>query len=825
MKQFFTENARQAILCGEGLAEKKYGNYFGTEHLLLGLLSVEGVASQVLAEHHVEFTELVELLESLVLEHVAPHPDEAPKTLRRTPGVLSVLDEAVRLAISMKMKEAGTEHLLLALLREKDCVALRMLNTLHVNLQRLYTDTLKAMGMDTAEMKLEVAKLKGKRGNRPSAMEQYCTDMTRKAAEGELDPVIGRNAETERVIQILSRRTKNNPCLVGEPGVGKTAVVEGLAQRIAAGLVPEEMANKRILTMDISSMVAGSKYRGEFEERLKSLMTEVKNVGNVILFIDEMHTIIGAGSAEGSLDAANILKPALSRGEVQMIGATTREEYRKYVEKDAALERRFQPVPVEEPGEEETLEILQGLCSRYEEHHQVVYAPEALSAAVKLSKRYINDRFLPDKAIDLMDEAASHVRLGQDSRMELLIEQNKKLAQLTKQKEELLLSGRLAEIASVKRKEQKLQRETEALRAQQDGETRPVVTAAAVTEVISRWSGIPLKKLNESESERLLHMEEELHRRVIGQEEAVRAISRAVRRSRVGLKDPKRPIGSFLLLGPTGVGKTELCKALAEVLFGDENAMIRIDMSEYMEKHSVSKMIGSPPGYVGFEEGGQLSERVRKKPYSVILFDELEKAHPDVFNILLQVLDDGRITDSTGRLVDFRNTVIMMTSNAGAQSIMAPKQLGFASKSDEKADYERMKNGVMEEVKRTFRPEFLNRIDETVVFHSLTEEECRQITELLCGQLVRQCRETKGITLRLEPSVIAFLAKKGHDPKYGARPLRRAIQNELEDLLAEQLLLGKIRENDTVTVWYEEGVKLRARRKPARRTAQKEQEN
>ncbi len=817
MRQLFTDNAKQAIAYGESLAEKKYENYFGTEHLLLGLLATEGVASRVLKANQVHFTELVELLETLVLSRVERHEQNLEGKLRRTPGVLAVLEQSVRIAESMKMKEAGTEHLLLALLREKDCVALRMLNTSHVNLQRLYTDTLKAMGMDPAERKLEVAKLKGRKGNRPSATEQYCSDMTRKAAQGELDPVVGRKAETERVIQILSRRTKNNPCLIGEPGVGKTAVVEGLAQRIASGLVPEELADKRILTMDMSSMVAGSKYRGEFEERMKALMMEVKNAGNIILFIDEMHTMIGAGSAEGSLDAANILKPALSRGEVQVIGATTREEYRKYVEKDAALERRFQPVPVEEPSEEEALEILQGLCDRYEKHHKVVYEPEALKAAVKLSKRYINDRFLPDKAIDLMDEAASHVRLGQDTHMEALMDLNKKLSRFAAKKEELLLAGKLSEIAAVKRAEQKLQGEIEEITKKQSEKEVPIVTSAAVAEVISRWSGIPVRKLNESESERLLRMEEELHRRVVGQEEAVKAISRAVRRSRVGLKDPSRPIGSFLLLGPTGVGKTELCKALAEVLFGDENAMIRIDMSEYMEKHSVSKMIGSPPGYVGFEDGGQLSERVRKKPYSVVLFDELEKAHPDVFNVLLQVLDDGRITDSSGRRIDFRNTVIMMTSNAGAQRIMSPKQLGFASVQDEHADYERMKGGVMEEVRRMFRPEFLNRIDETVVFHSLTEEECKEITALLCEQLAKRCKEAKGIVLRLDPSMLTYLAKKGHDPKYGARPLRRAIQNELEDLLAERMLQGTIRENDTVTVRYEDGVKLQVRKKPAPR--------
>lgn len=797
MMNKYTEIAETVMEYAEQYAKQCHVGYVGTEHLLAGLYFVKSSVSEKLEDF---FTaEALQLYLDMMVK-----TESRKKKIEKTPELQAALEEAGRIADGMRAPEIGTSHLLLGLLRRKDCVAIRFLNSLHVNITKLYKEILVGMNLPNEEIKKQTAFLKGNHKGK-SALAEFCTDLTASAAEGLLDPVIGRLDETDRVIRILSRRTKNNPCMVGEPGVGKTAVVEGLAQRIANGTVPEHMRNKRILTLHLSSMVAGAKYRGEFEERIREVIDEVMADGKCILFIDELHTIIGAGSAEGSLDAANILKPALSRGGIQIIGATTLEEYRKHIEKDAALERRFQPVTVEEPSEEETLAILKGLRPRYEAHHRVIIRDDALEAAVSLSKRFISDRFLPDKAIDVMDEAASFVHLAgaEDFHDTVKLQDAKRRAE--EEKERLFLAGDLEGAKKAARKQAKLEKSLADSLSGEEGQAVPEVTEREVGNVISSWTKIPLSKVNQSESERLLHMEEELHKRVIGQEEAVRVLAKAVRRGRVGLKDPKRPIGSFLFLGPTGVGKTELCKALAEVLFGSEDAMIRVDMSEYMEKHSVSKMIGSPPGYVGFDEGGQLSDRVRRKPYSVILFDEIEKAHPDVFNILLQVLDDGRITDSTGRMVDFKNTVIIMTSNAGAQSIMEPKRLGFGTTDNAEADYRRMKDSVMEEVKRLFRPEFLNRIDDIVVFHTLNDNELRAIVGLLTETLVRRCKESYGIELLLDESVLEHIAVRGHDPKYGARPIKRAIQEDLEDLLAEAILAGRIAANSKVKVSYKDG--------------------
>ena len=683
---------------------------------------------------------------------------------------------------------------------EKDCIALRLINTLGVSIQKVYSELLAAMGINGAEAKALLSEKKGGPKEKNSALEAYSMDLTQMAREGRLDPVIGREQEIQRVVQILSRRTKNNPCLIGEPGVGKTAVVEGLAARIAEGAVPDTIRDKRLMTLDLSGMVAGSKYRGEFEERIKRLIAEVKNDGQVLLFIDEIHTIIGAGGAEGALDASNILKPSLARGEIQVIGATTIEEYRKYIEKDAALERRFQPVMTNEPGETESIEILKGLRPAYEKHHQVDISDEAIEAAVKMSVRYINDRFLPDKAIDLIDEASAKVKLASMSLTGELQKLTKQMSELDEKKEEAIIAGDMI-LASEIGKDQKLL-SAEIASAQRNVERRNkrrvTVSERDIADVVSSWTKIPVKQLEEKESERLMRLESTLHRRVVGQDEAVTAVAKAIRRGRVGLKDPKRPIGSFLFLGPTGVGKTELSKALAEAMFGSENNIIRMDMSEYMEKHSVSKLIGSPPGYVGYDEGGQLSEKVRRNPYSILLFDEIEKAHPDVFNILLQVLDDGHITDSQGRRVDFKNTVIIMTSNAGASSIIAPKKLGFLSDNDEKADYTRMKTAVMEEVKHIFKPEFLNRIDDIIVFHSLTQEHIRKIVGIMMNEISDRAREQMGIELHASDGVLRMLSEAGFDPVYGARPLRRAIQNKVEDLLAEEILSGKIHRGNQV---------------------------
>ncbi|HIX98938.1 MAG TPA: ATP-dependent Clp protease ATP-binding subunit [Candidatus Dorea intestinigallinarum] len=792
----YTEQAKEVLKIAKTVARELRHPYIGTEHLLVGLKKVyTGVAGQVLALNGVSEENIRKIIDELV------SPGEgAPVTAnpQMSPRLEYILEESKEEAMRLRSEETGTEHMLLAILRDVDCVAARILLTLNINLQKLCQDILVSTGADPREY-MEETQEDGRRRN--SVLEQYGTDLTVQAAEGKLDPVIGREKEIERLMQILSRRTKNNPCLVGEPGVGKTAVLEGLAQRIARGVVPEAMKNRRIVTMDLAGMIAGSKYRGEFEERMKRLIQEVKAAGNVILFLDEVHTIIGAGGAEGAMDASNILKPSLARGELQLIGATTIVEYRKYIEKDAALERRFQPVTVEEPTREECLEILRGLRGKYEEHHHVAVQEEALEAAVSLSERYISDRFLPDKAIDVLDEACAKVSLEGFKVPENMEELEKVIEQLSRDKEDAIRSGDMQEASLLHQEQQEAQKklEQQKKRFQRKNARRQVcVTADDIAAVVAEWTKIPVRRLAESESARLKKLEQTLHKRVVGQEEAVTAVARAVRRGRVGLKDPSRPIGSFLFLGPTGVGKTELSKALAETLFGDEQSMIRVDMSEYMEKHSVSKMIGSPPGYVGHEDGGQLSEQVRRHPYSVVLFDEIEKAHPDVFNILLQVLDDGHITDSQGRKVDFRNTVIIMTSNAGAQAIIDPKRLGFVTKEDAAGDYKRMKSNVMNEVKLIFRPEFLNRIDEIIVFHALSADNMKKIVSMMCKEVCARAKEQLGITLHVRDSVKKYIVETGTDQKYGARPLRRAVQNLLEDKLAEAVLDGTIKRGQAV---------------------------
>ena len=719
------------------------------------------------------------------------------KHLEYSPRLRYILEESQNEAVQLASEKVGTEHLLLTMLKDGDCVATRMLMTLNVNIQKLFQDLLLAAGIDPKEY-MENQKDGETVGG---IIDQYSTDLTQEAREGKLDPVIGREKEIARIMEILSRRTKNNPCLVGEPGVGKTAIVEGLARQIAEGIVPESMKDKRIMVLDLPGMIAGSKYRGEFEERMKKLIREVKTAGNIILFLDELHTIIGAGGAEGAIDASNILKPSLARGEMQLIGATTLTEYRKYIEKDAALERRFQPVTVEEPTEDECIRILEGLKEKYEAHHDVEIEEDALKAAVHMSCRYINDRFLPDKAIDVLDESCSKVKLRGFKVPENIVGTEIRCGKLEQEKEAALKAGDIEKASELHREQKEAEKKLEQAkkRFNKKNEKKKVpVTEEDVADVISMWTRIPVTRLNESESDRLKKLDKTLEKRVIGQEEAIQALSKAVKRGRVGLKDPARPIGSFLFLGPTGVGKTELSKALAEALFGNEEDMIRVDMSEYMEKHSVSKMIGSPPGYVGHEDGGQLSEKVRRNPYSVILFDEIEKAHPDVFNILLQVLDDGHITDSQGRKVDFRNTVIIMTSNAGAKAIIEPKKLGFTQQEDQKADYKRMKANVMDEVKQLFRPEFLNRIDEIIVFHPLNEDNMKKIVGLMCKEVVQRAKEQLEIILVVRDSVKKHIVETGSDKKYGARPLRRAVQSQLEDKLAEALLNGEIKRGDHV---------------------------
>lgn len=795
----FTDKAQEALWLAGMCARSLHQSYTGTEHILVGLLREgSGVAARVLLDNGVDEQAVLELIRDFVA------PDNILKMKEKnaySERAIKVLDESRLIADKYHSDRIGTEHILMGIIKDADNVAARLLNTVGISTQKIYVDILIAMGEDENRIREDLGKRKGRKKDN-SLLKQYSRDLTLLAREGKLDPVIGREDEIRRVIQILSRRTKNNPCLVGEPGVGKTAIAEGLAQRIVEGKVPDTVKDKRVLTLDLSGMVAGSKYRGEFEERIKRVIREVIEDGNVLLFLDELHTLIGAGGAEGAIDASNILKPSLARGEIQLIGATTISEYRKYIEKDAALERRFQPVSVEEPTAEEAVDIVKGIRARYEEHHGVVITDEAVEAAVALSQRYINDRNLPDKAIDLIDEASSAVRLSVGSYDKKLQELEEKIREAEMELEDALYEDIWDWSDECKTKLRDLYKKKEMLKKREAGKEKKEyrVTENEIADVVSVWTKIPVSRLEEKESDRLLKLESILHKRVVGQEEAVKAVARAMRRGRVGLQDPKRPIGSFLFLGPTGVGKTELSKALAEAMFGSESALIRVDMSEYMESHSVSKMIGSPPGYVGFDEGGQLSEKIRRNPYSVVLFDEVEKAHPDVFNILLQVLDDGHITDSKGRKVSFKNTVIIMTSNAGASRIVDPKNLGFATQSDAKQDYERMKNGVMEEVKHLFKPEFINRIDDMIVFHPLTKADMKEIITLLSKDLVGRCRTLCDIRLTITPAVKTYIVDKYSNLKMGARPLRRAIQSEIEDRLAEEMLEQKIQNGDRVKV-------------------------
>ena len=796
----YTKQAENVLKTARSAAKELRHPYIGTEHLLLGLRRVfTGVAGQILATNGVNENEILKVIGELI----SPTEEVVFEgKAERSPRLEYLLENSRREAERFQASEVGTEHMLMAIVRDSECVAARILTTLNISLTKIYQDIFEAAGIDPAEFSEEAGS--GRRGQ-PGMLEQYCTDLTEKAADGKLDPVVGRTEEIERLMQVLSRRTKNNPCLVGEPGVGKTAIIEGLAQRIVSGMVPESMKHKHILTLDLASLIAGSKYRGEFEDRMKRLIQEVKSSSDILLFLDEVHTMIGAGGAEGAMDASNILKPSLARGELQLIGATTISEYRKYIEKDAALERRFQPITVEEPDSAQSIQILEGLKGKYESHHHVTIEPGALEAAVKLSERYISDRNLPDKAIDVLDEACSKANLNGFKVPDNLTKTEEILQSLMKEKEQAVAEGRFAEASMLNQEQQAVEKKLESIKKRfnkNQASHQICVTEQQIAEVVSVWTKIPVQKLGESESARLRKLEQTLQKRVIGQEEAVTAVAKAVKRGRVGLKSPNRPIGSFLFLGPTGVGKTELSKALAEALFGQEDAMIRVDMSEYMEKHSVSKMIGSPPGYVGHEEGGQLSEKVRRNPYAVILFDEIEKAHPDVFNILLQVLDDGYITDSQGRKIDFRNTVIIMTSNAGAKAIVEPKKLGFAAKEDPQDDYKKMKNNVMDEVKQLFRPEFLNRIDEIIVFHALSAENLKKIAGLLCKEFAVRVQSQLNIQLHIRDSVKKHIVEVGTDTKYGARPLRRAVQNELEDKMAEAILAGEIHSDMEVDVSF-----------------------
>lgn len=794
MENRYTKQAREALDAAEVYAKELKHPYIGTEHLLMGLrTSISGVAAQVLEMNGLREEDVRKVVGELVSrvgdEPFSGRPKESPR-------LKFILEEGRKMAERFRMPEVGTEHLLLAIVRDTDCVAARILITLNINLQKIMQDCLTTIG--------ENPKALSDRGDgtgKGSVLEQFCTDLNALAEDGKLDPVVGREEEMQRLMQILSRRTKNNPCMVGEPGVGKTAIIEGIAQRIAKEAVPEKMRDKRIFSLDLAALIAGSKYRGEFEERMKRLVGEVRAAGNIILFLDEIHTVVGAGGAEGAMDASNILKPSLARGEIQLIGATTITEYRKYIEKDAALERRFQPVMVEEPSKEETIRILEGIRGKYEVHHRIEISQEAIRAAVMLSDRYISDRFLPDKAIDVLDEACSKAALRGYKMPEQIEDLEQIIGEVNQELEDAIKERNMekaALLAADKNQINEKLKRAKARRERQQQKLRIALTEGDIADVVSEWTRIPVQRLAQSETERLKKLEATLHKRVIGQEDAVSAVARAVKRGRVGLKDPSRPVGSFLFLGPTGVGKTELSKALAEALFGNDESMIRIDMSEYMEKHSVSKLIGSPPGYVGHEDGGQLSEKVRRHPYSVVLFDEIEKAHPDVFNILLQVLDDGHITDSQGRKVDFRNTVIIMTSNAGAQSIVDAKRLGFNTVQDEKEDYKKMQSNVMDEVKRIFRPEFLNRIDEIIVFHALTESELEKIVGLLCQDLIQRAKEQLDITLKIKSAAKKLIAEAGTDRKYGARPLKRALQTKLEDPLTEAILNGEIKRSDLV---------------------------
>ena len=801
MQEKYTKKAFDVLQRAKEAAAKLGNEYIGTEHILLGLTLVQqSVAAKALEGQNVTYHQ--------VMERICEMQGEKQKfylPLDMTPRAKRVVERSKQEAVRLGANYVGTEHILLALLREPDTLAITLLEDLGVDIQTLYEDIMLLLG----ESEAQPAGVQGMH-ERPKeeiseteTLDKFSRDMTALAKQGKFDPIVGREQEIERIIRILSRRTKNNPCLMGDPGVGKTAIVEGLAQKISDGNVPDTLRHKRILSLDLSAMVAGSKYRGEFEERMKKTLEDVKAAGNIILFIDEIHTVIGAGAAEGAIDASNILKPALARGEIQLIGATTLEEYRKHIEKDAAFERRFQPVRVEEPTEAVAVQMLTALKDPYEMHHRVRISDEAIAAAVRLSARYVTERFLPDKAIDLIDEAASCLRLSAYTAPTSIKELEARIAELEQEKETAIKTEEFEQAAEIKKLQDGLRTSLKAAKrawesTHDSGEI--VVTADNVAEIVSRWTGIPVQSMQEEESQRLLHLEEVLHKRVIGQDEAVKALAKAVRRGRVGLKDPNRPIGSFLFLGPTGVGKTELSKALAEALFGDENAMVRIDMSEYMEKHSVSRMVGSPPGYVGYEEGGQLSEKVRRNPYSVVLFDEIEKASPEVFNILLQVLDDGHITDGQGRKVDFKNTVIIMTSNAGARSIAAPKRLGFTSVETPEQSYEMMKKGVMDEIKTIFKPEFLNRIDDIIVFHPLEKEEITRIVRLLTDVMAKRVKENMNITVSFTKKAIEKIAEEGYDKAYGARPLRRAIQSKIEDAFAEEYLLGNIKAGDKVSV-------------------------
>ena len=808
MNKGYTKSAARALDIAKDIAIKVSGGSIGTEHILIGLYGCEGAASDILANNGVEYDKLVSVIgRSMVSDGSVILADEG----EYTPRAEKLLEAAGKEAERYNTGNIGSEHLLIAIIKDKDCIAARALFSLGVNIQKIFIDTMLSLGTDITTAKNEFAMIKGKApGKQKSAtpvLDQYSRDLTGLAREGKLDPVIGRDAEIKSMVQILSRRTKNNPCLTGEPGVGKTAIAEALAQRIVDNNVPETLKGKRLVTLDISGMVAGSKYRGEFEERIKRAIKEVTTNGNIILFIDELHTIIGAGGAEGAIDASNILKPSLARGEIQLIGATTIDEYRKHIEKDAALERRFQPIMVEEPTEEETIKILEGLKPRYESHHHVIITDDAIEAAVKLSARYVNDRYLPDKAIDAMDEAASGLRVSLVTSKPEIRKLEENINTLEEEKEEAIRSKDFEKASKINTKQEKIREDIAKLKKKQtkknSKEDKITLGSEAVADVISGWTGIPIQKLNKSETEQLLELEDTLKKRVVGQDEAVSAVSKAVRRGRVGLKDPNRPTGSFLFLGPTGVGKTELSKALAEAVFGSEKSIIRVDMSEYMEKHSVSKMIGSPPGYVGFEDGGQLSEKVRRHPYSVVLFDEIEKAHPDVFNILLQILEDGHITDAQGRRVSFKDTIIIMTSNAGAQRIVAPKLLGFASVSDAEEDYKKMKANVLDEVKKMFKPEFINRIDEVIVFRSLTKEDIVGIVRILMDKTVKRAKEQMNITLKPTDELCEHIAESGFDKDYGARPVRRAIQSQVEDRLADEILSGNLNENDSVTITWD----------------------
>ncbi len=799
----FTQKAKEALQHAYDVSEELGHGYVGSEHLLCGIIRERScVAAQVLSSFNINESTVMPLIERLI----SGQEVMVSENTGYTPSARHILEQSCREAAFFRSALIGTEHILIAMLKQPDCVAVRILNTLGASAQAIYQETIASMGEDINELREAEAGTKDKKKTNTPTLDQYSRDLTELAGEGRLDPVIGRQNEIMRVIQILSRRTKNNPCLIGEPGVGKTAVVEGLAQLIKDNRVPGPIKGKRLLSLDISGMVAGSKYRGEFEERIKRVIAEAQNDGDVLLFIDEIHTIIGAGGAEGALDAANILKPSLARGELQIIGATTVDEYRKHIEKDSALERRFQPVMVDEPTEEETIEILKGIRHKYEEFHNVVITDEAVDAAVRMSERYINDRFLPDKAIDLIDEASSKLRLKETELQEpeSIRRTEKKIGELESEKELAIMEEDFDRASAINKKEQRAKKRLEKLReaeAPSDKEAEvPRVTEAEIADVVSNWTKIPVRKLTEAESERIRNLESILHERIVSQDEAVKAVSRAIKRGRVGIKDPRRPIGSFMFLGPTGVGKTELSKALAEAVFGSENALIRVDMSEYMEKHSVSKMIGSPPGYVGFEEGGQLSEKVRRNPYSVILFDEIEKAHPDVFNILLQVLDDGCITDAQGRKVDFKNTIIIMTSNAGAQNIVAPKMLGFMAAEDADASYQGMKQRVMDEVRQMFKPEFLNRIDEIIVFRQLTKDNMGKIVDIMLRDVTGRMKSQMDITAEISEDAKQILIERGYDEKYGARPLKREIQTLVEDNIAEEVLAGNIKAGDTVLI-------------------------